>query len=172
MDSTVVTSSAVTVTLWVFTSSLNTGDAFVSFRVYFPQRTVKVLDFPSLPVFSGESTEILPNLLGMLYANGLWGWMRWNRPLWFLPCGLVTFVIVYFLEDIIERLTANKCKRSKYIYISNGFCCYFVRTQSFILEIFEMVEVAVQCGSCYFNEWFYGFGYYFWRNSGIDEKIS
>ena len=42
-----------------------------------------------------ESNSILPNLAGMLYGNGTSGYMRWNLPLWFLPCFFVAQMVFY-----------------------------------------------------------------------------
>ena len=52
------------------------------------------------------STQLLPNLLGALYANSRTGWMKWNVPLWFLPCLLGTTCMVDLWERLLVRSKA------------------------------------------------------------------
>lgn len=47
------------------------------------------------------TTAIIPNLIGMLYGNTRTGYMKWNSPLWFLPCLFLTYVFMDFFESII-----------------------------------------------------------------------
>lgn len=56
------------------------------------------------------TSKILPNLLGALFANSRAGYMKWNTPLWFLPCLFATFFIVERFETIINK------KKEKFIY--------------------------------------------------------
>ena len=56
----------------------------------------------------GQPTSILKNLGGALYGNGLKGNMKWNLPLWFLPCSFVTLLIVYLAESLIARARAER----------------------------------------------------------------
>jgi len=51
-----------------------------------------------------EQTRLLPNLLGMLYANTNTGWMAWNRPLWFLPCLFAVLMLVDLFETQLRRM--------------------------------------------------------------------
>lgn len=48
------------------------------------------------------STELLPNILGMLYASGATGYMKWNLPLWFLPCMFASSLLFYWLRKVID----------------------------------------------------------------------
>jgi len=51
-----------------------------------------------------KSTDILPNILGMLYGNGATGYMKWNLPLWFIPCLFATNIVFYGIEKLILAL--------------------------------------------------------------------
>lgn len=46
---------------------------------------------------------ILPNLLGMLYGNSKKGYMRWNLPLWFLPCLFAVYILFYGVARLLEK---------------------------------------------------------------------
>ena len=43
----------------------------------------------------GVESPLCQNVLGMLWANGETGWMRWNLPLWYLPMLFVTEIIAF-----------------------------------------------------------------------------
>ena len=47
------------------------------------------------------TTEIGPNILGMLYASGTTGYMKWNLPLWFIPCLFLASMLFFWLRRII-----------------------------------------------------------------------
>ena len=51
--------------------------------------------------------QIIPNILGMLYANSNSGYMTWNRPLWFLPCMFVSHILLDMGETIIRNKNLN-----------------------------------------------------------------
>lgn len=53
------------------------------------------------------TSEIVPNILSMLYGNSRNDMMKWNTPLWFLPCMFVTLTLV----DVFEKLIFNKNKK-------------------------------------------------------------
>ncbi len=48
-------------------------------------------------------SEFCSNLLGMLYGNTASGYMRWNRPLWFLTCLVMVEIFMY---GLLRLLTA------------------------------------------------------------------
>ena len=52
--------------------------------------------------------SILNNLLVMIYGNSKPDIMKYNSPLWFLPCFFVTSVFACFLESIIRKI--DKCE--------------------------------------------------------------
>lgn len=51
-----------------------------------------------------KSTDVLPNVLGMLYGNGATGYMKWNLPLWFIPCLFAMNIVFYGVEKLVEAL--------------------------------------------------------------------
>lgn len=51
---------------------------------------------------SAKDTDILHNLIYLLYANSKGGRMKWNETLWFLPC----FLVVLLLASLIEKILA------------------------------------------------------------------
>lgn len=68
------------------------------------------------------TTEILPNLAGMLYGNSRTGYMKWNLPLWFLPCLFVQYVPVDGLERLLSGIPNRKTVRTmRLIFIGIAF---------------------------------------------------
>lgn len=51
------------------------------------------------------SMSLWKNLIGMFYANSRTIYMRWNLPLWFIPCMNLTLVIAWVIEYMLQRLT-------------------------------------------------------------------
>ena len=43
------------------------------------------------------------NVLGMLYGNSRTGYMKWNVPLWFIPCMLAVFLLANLTEYICSK---------------------------------------------------------------------
>lgn len=62
-----------------------------------------------------KTTEILPNILGMLYGNGATGMMKWNLPLWFLPCFFAASLLMYPLIGLLDRFEANGKKQTAFM---------------------------------------------------------
>ena len=87
-------------------------DRFFSLMVpYYSIGLVCVLIFALLGRFAAEklavdgySFDILTNLGGLLYGSAKTGHLKFNLPLWFLPCLFCVTVIYYF----INRLTQGK----------------------------------------------------------------
>lgn len=52
--------------------------------------------------------EVYKNVLGMLYANAVEGYMKWNLPLWFLPCMFVSQLLAYPISDKVRALVQKK----------------------------------------------------------------
>lgn len=44
--------------------------------------------------------EVIKNIISMLYANSNFNYMKWNQPLWFLPCFFMSSIIFYFICKI------------------------------------------------------------------------
>lgn len=51
------------------------------------------------------SMSLWKNLIGMFYANSRTIYMRWNLPLWFIPCMNLTLVMAWVIEYMLQRLT-------------------------------------------------------------------
>ena len=85
---------------------------------------------PSL--VEGQEVGIISNVAGALYGNGYIGNMKWNLPLWFLPCSFVTSLIVFFVEYIIQRaqLKYHSVLRLLFVGFSIGmnllYCKFFM----------------------------------------------
>lgn len=96
---------------------------FVSLLIpYFFAGMISILIFCILGSFAGKklgvtirSTDIVPNLLGLLYANSKTQYMKWNNSLWFIPCLFCIFIPVDLLETFITR---HNPKHSLFIRIT------------------------------------------------------
>lgn len=56
------------------------------------------------------NTGILPNILGMLYGSSANNRMKWNLPLWFLPCLFAAMVLAYPVSKLIRTLEKKKLR--------------------------------------------------------------
>lgn len=56
--------------------------------------------------------EVLPNLLGAIYANSRTGLMKWNTPLWFLPCLFVVEVFAALIEKNLNHICRGGKKKT------------------------------------------------------------
>lgn len=65
-----------------------------------------------------KTTDLLPNLWGMLYGNGSTGYMKWNLPLWFVPCLFITLLIFYWIDRVV--LADGKRNSRKFIGMMVG----------------------------------------------------
>ena len=79
-----------------------------------------------------KSTSVVLYLWGAIYGNGLTGNMKWNLPLWFLPCSFITLLFVFGFEKLISTIKANKFfLRILYVLISaiiTFLYVYFIRS--------------------------------------------
>lgn len=82
---------------------------------YFPVSMISILIFHFFGDFVAEklqinikSTEIWPNVQGMLYGNGQTGYMKWNLPLWFIPALFSALIIYYWIDKLISVIPLNK----------------------------------------------------------------
>lgn len=67
-------------------------------------------------------TKLIPNLLGMLYANSNSIYMEWNRPLWFLPCLFVSLIIVELFEALLVHMDARRGSGCRILFIAISWC--------------------------------------------------
>ena len=80
---------------------------------------------PSLT--DGKTNNILIYFWGAIYGNGLTGNMKWNLPLWFLPCSFVTLLLVYGYEKLLMGLKLNKLLfRIVYFFVSASICFVYI----------------------------------------------
>lgn len=84
---------------------------------YYSFAVISILVFFPLGSFASDkldvaikSTDLLPNVLGMLWANGRTGYMKWNLPLWFIPCLFTTVLAAYPCVKWISEKCRNKSK--------------------------------------------------------------
>ena len=57
--------------------------------------------------------EVYKNVIGMLYANAVEGYMKWNLPLWFLPCMFITQLMAY---PVSEKVRASVRKHPLWVF--------------------------------------------------------
>lgn len=86
---------------------------------YYIWATISIIIFLLMGKFlsfdiTNASTSLWKNLLGMVYANSRTIYMRWNLPLWFIPCMNLTLVMAWVIEYVLQRLAeiGEKVSRS------------------------------------------------------------
>ncbi|MCI2049822.1 MAG: acyltransferase [Lachnospiraceae bacterium] len=93
-----------------------------------------------------RSTTLLQDLFGMVYANSRNGFMKWNLPLWFLPCLFTTIL----LADAAERLLQEPTVRTRLILIFSFLACGFLIRQFLpSLALPWCIEIALYMASFY-----------------------
>ena len=77
---------------------------------YYVFASISILIFSVLGSFASErldiaikSSNVLFNIVGMLWANTRTGYMKWNAPLWYIPCLFATMLVAYPLVKWISR---------------------------------------------------------------------
>lgn len=95
----------------------STRDSFVEFAKSRLKRTVVpyfVFSFISIMIFriigmlrpsitDGMNTNVLTNIGVMMWGNSKPDCMKYNSPLWYLPCLFIVLVLSYGIETIIDR---------------------------------------------------------------------
>lgn len=77
--------------------------------------------------------DVEKNILEMLYANSKPDRMRYNLPLWFLPCLFSVSVLVYCLEVITKRKFKNKYIRGAWLLLFILLGIYFEKHEEIAL---------------------------------------
>lgn len=77
---------------------------------YYIWATISIIIFLLMGKFlsfdiTNASMSLWKNLIGMFYANSRTIYMRWNLPLWFIPCMNLTLVMAWVIEYMLQRLT-------------------------------------------------------------------
>lgn len=111
------------------------------------------------------STSIWKNFAGMLYANSRTGYMKWNQPLWFIPCMNLTLSFVWLAEHILNRL------KSKGIWVGRYFIVITFAVLGLLFEKINNVKFPFQLESAIFMVSFTEMGMCFKESKRI-EKIS
>ena len=58
----------------------------------------------------GEKLKFPRDLLVVLYGNSRPDIMKWNTPLWFLPCLFAVSLIIYLLERVINKVGGQRLR--------------------------------------------------------------
>ena len=84
---------------------------------YYSFAVISILVFFALGSFASDkldvaikTADLMPNVLGMLWANGRTGYMKWNLPLWFIPCLFATELAAY---PCVKRISEKGGSKSK-----------------------------------------------------------
>lgn len=66
---------------------------------YFVWGTISIFIFFLMGKFGiiDEDTRLLPNFIGLLFGNSTSSYFQWNRPLWFLPCIFLSYLMLLFV---------------------------------------------------------------------------
>ena len=128
---------------------------------YYAFASVSILIFTFLGAFASAELDVLikynevyKSILGMLYASGVQGYMKWNLPLWFLPCMFVTQVMFYFIDESVSRRMMKRRINGVFMVIASlvlPFLDYFVfriRALPFHLESSVFLMPFFLAGAC------------------------
>lgn len=92
---------------------------------YFFAGILSILAFSLLGNFASErlgseieTTDVLPNIIGLLYGNSKTGFMRFNLPLWFLPCLISVIGIVDCFETVLQKFRDKNLYRLGFMLLS------------------------------------------------------
>ena len=97
---------------------------------------------PSL--VEGQEIGIISNIVGALYGNGYIGNMKWNRPLWFLPCSFITSMIIFFAEYVIQKAHLKYHSALRFMFVVLSICMNLVYCKFFMsLRLPFGSEVAI-----------------------------
>ncbi len=91
-------------------------------------------------------TGVLRSLLGMLWGNSRSGMMKWNEPLWFLPCLFAASLLCDLWERGIVGLTGAMALPRSRFPVSAGVLCPFLRLV-FCLLSFAAAEWYARAGA-------------------------
>ena len=90
------------------------------------------------------------NIASMIYGSSKFGYMKWNLPLWFVPCFFATMCIFNLIVNLMENRRWKDCKLLLISVVllligytlSNGFFIYL----PFQLETSMSLLIFVVCG--------------------------
>lgn len=101
----------------------------------------------------GLSFDFLTNLKGLLYGSAKTGNLKFNLPLWFLPCMFCTSIIYYFVNRITSKKSAY-ILAAALIFAAAGYIINYhtaLSTLPFGLETSVTMLVFYCLGQYYFK---------------------
>ena len=137
---------------------------------YYIWAVISIIIFISMRKFlafdvTNASMSLWKNLVGMIYANSRTIYMRWNLPLWFIPCMNLTLVMVWLLECIKQKRIKTSEEK-----VRIGVCL-FLAIAGLIMQRTIDIKFPFQFESAVLMTSFVELGLIF-KNKKIIEKIS
>lgn len=86
--------------------------SLVSILIYFVLGTIIKNPDATLNI-----SNIFNNLFGMIYCNSNLENMKWNQPLWFIPCLIVLTILINLIEVVIEKNNKKNLYRVLIMFI-------------------------------------------------------
>lgn len=114
---------------------------------------------------TNASMSLWKNLVGMFYANSRTIYMRWNLPLWFIPCMNLTLVIIWLIENMNQKLIKISSEKFRV-----GVCFVFA-TVGIIMPYLIDIKFPFQFESAILMTAFVELGLIF-KGCGIIEFVS
>lgn len=114
---------------------------------------------------SEASMSLWKNLIGMVYANSRTAYMKWNQPLWFIPCMNVTLIMVWIIETIQKRIASIG------INLYRCLVCLIFMAIGIFMQVFVDVKFPFQLESAVLMVAFVELGLLF-RSNKLIEKLS
>lgn len=116
---------------------------------YFIWGFISILIYCGLGVITKSTEDSLSfgkNIMALLYGNSNSDYFQWNRPLWFLPCIFIVYLLWYVVLRIIANL-GKDAKRNQYILIMITIISYVftivLARMDFAIRLPFSTEVAI-----------------------------
>lgn len=77
---------------------------------------------------------LFDNLWGMIYASGTTGLMKWNLPLWYLPCLFAASLLFYLPEKLLSRTDSHRKK----VLLLGGYLVFFLALSALNYYVFSL----------------------------------
>ena len=138
---------------------------------YYVWSVISIMIFLVLAKFvsydsSEASMSLWKNLLGMLYGNSRTIYMKWNQPLWFIPCMNVTLIVVW----LIEKIRIKKFPKLVITFFRLLICIGF-SIAGVLMQMFVNIKLPFQFESAVLMVAFVELGLIF-RTDKIIEKLA
>lgn len=102
-----------------------------------------------------EQRSIIRNVAGMLIGNSKYGYMVWNRALWFIPCFFVTIC----LFNVIVNVVSSKIEDTDSRQVSILLLSIVVSMVGYIISNIIKLWLPFQIETALFMTGFVGLGY-------------